>query len=147
MGKQQRDKGARGEREVAALFHDMGWDEAKRELSQYQSSLGRDLSGTAPFCVQVKNDERANGIAALLEAEEAVDNLYAFPVSFVKKNGRWFVTMSAELFMDFTCGCVLSMEQSEHNKEGISWIQIWDADTTQSEELMRQRKAKKCLTT
>lgn len=100
MGKREREKGARGERAVAKMFRGEGWTEAERELDQYQKPLGRDLKGTKPYCVQVKNSKTASMVSALLEAEEAADIDYNWPVAFVNRNGRWMVAMFANTFFD-----------------------------------------------
>lgn len=80
------------------MFRANGWPGASRELDQYQKKLGRDLKGTEPWCVQIKNSERANPIKALMEAEAEVNNLYPYAISFVKSGGRWVVTMSSDAF-------------------------------------------------
>jgi len=101
MGKSQREKGARGEREVANMFKIFGWHKAKRELSQYQQSSGRDLSGTQPFCVQVKNSNTVNISKAWEEALNSTEHAYPVPVLFVKKDGKWFAVLEASDFFTY----------------------------------------------
>jgi len=83
-----RNKGAAAEREVVRLLRDSGrFPAAARELEQYQASLGRDLRGTEPWCLQVK---RHKGFTprvlerALQEAAEAADDHYAIPAVFFR---------------------------------------------------------------
>jgi HJR/Mrr/RecB family endonuclease len=53
MSKLSRDKGAEFEREVAKLFHKLGYPDAKRRLGQARDS-GHDLDDTGRFVVECK---------------------------------------------------------------------------------------------
>ena len=54
MGKAQRDKGARGERNVAEEIKRLTGKEVKRDLSQTRDG-GADLLGLAPYRIEVKS--------------------------------------------------------------------------------------------
>lgn len=57
MGKQQRDKGARGERELAKELYDRLGIELKRNLEQSRNG-GYDLEGMPKFAIEVKRHEK-----------------------------------------------------------------------------------------
>lgn len=58
MAKTSRNKGATGEREVAALLRDRLGLDLKRRLAQYQAG-GHDLDGWDGVCVEVKRHKKA----------------------------------------------------------------------------------------
>jgi hypothetical protein len=61
----QRDKGARAEREVVAIFRDAGWPDAKRTHDgNAQVGRGDIAGGPAGFHVEVKRHERLSVPAA-----------------------------------------------------------------------------------
>lgn len=70
MGKFQREKGAKNEREACKLWRELGFVEARRKLSQYQQRCGVDLENTGKFKVQVKSGKSINVWKALEEAEK-----------------------------------------------------------------------------
>lgn len=101
MGKMSRNKGQRGEREVATLFAAAGWGQANRRSAGEESQLdqGRDLKGTEPYCVQVHLGNSPAPHKKYAEAETAAGGGYPVPLAFTRKtHGRWLVTMSAEEF-------------------------------------------------
>jgi hypothetical protein len=100
MSGSQRNKGARGEREVAAAFVVHGWQDANRRASgeESQESQGRDLKGTEPWCVQCHFGDHPNPLKKLAEARAAARE-GELPVAFSKKTyGNWVVTMDASTF-------------------------------------------------
>ncbi len=85
MGKASRRKGANYEREVAAMFRESWFPEAKRHL-EYQSDeaeMGRDLDGTQPFAVQAKCWKSTPSIQAIRQVMADPD--YPIPVAVLKK--------------------------------------------------------------
>lgn len=73
MGKSQRDKGARGEREVADLFEDQGL-KARRGMRQSQDATGEPdvVVEPAPWLwVEVKRGKTTRPVAALKQAIKA----------------------------------------------------------------------------
>ena len=86
MGKASRRKGANYEREIANLFKELGWPDAKRHL-EYQSEEaveGRDLDGTQPFAVQAKCWAKTPSITAIEEIELSED--YTIPLAILKRS-------------------------------------------------------------
>lgn len=91
MGKLSRNKGASEERRIANLYKQLGWNEARRFLGQYQESSGRDIENVEPFCIQVKTGKSAytpgQMAKALSEAfEEALKG--EIPIVHSRKNGE-----------------------------------------------------------
>lgn len=86
MGKSSRRKGAAYEREVANLFKELGWEDAKRHL-EYQpdeAEEGRDLDGTQPFAVQAKCWGKTPSITAIEEITVSED--YPIPLAILKRS-------------------------------------------------------------
>lgn len=86
MGKSSRRKGANYEREIAALFRELGWPDAKRHL-EYQSDEaeeGRDLDGTQPLAVQAKCWAKTPSISALEEI--LTTDEYPIPLAILKRS-------------------------------------------------------------
>ena len=93
MGKRSRTKGARGEREVAAILRAV-WEGAKRGLTQTRAGNDcADVEGS-PWFVEVKIGQRPNIHGAMAQALEATDGRP--PVVFTRRDGeQWLVTMQA----------------------------------------------------
>lgn len=86
MSKAARRKGANYEREIANVFKEMGWTEAKRHL-EYQSleaEEGRDLDGTQPFAVQAKCWSKTPSITAIDEITASED--FPIPLAVLKRS-------------------------------------------------------------
>ena len=86
MGKSSRRKGANYEREIAALFRELGWTDAKRHL-EYQSDEAeerRDLDGTQPLAVQAKCWSKTPSISALEEI--LTTDEYPIPLAILKRS-------------------------------------------------------------
>lgn len=98
MGKLSRDKGKVGEREVAALLREYGFD-GKRGV-QYQGGRdSADVVGLPGFHIEVKRVEKFNLEAALGQAYEDCDNA-SIPVVFHRKSNKpWAVVMNARDFL------------------------------------------------
>lgn len=109
MGKKSRTKGAVYENEVCkALFK--FWPSAKRNLSQYQGSDGRDLDGTEPVCFQLKRRKKitlAEIKIAYLEAEESLeigDDFFISAACWRDDNGQSMVMMDLDDLILLLCG-------------------------------------------
>ena len=122
MGKASRRKGANYEREVANLFKEMGWSDAKRHL-EYQSeeaAEGRDIDGTQPFAIQAKCWAKTPSITAIEEIELSEE--YTVPLAILKRSkvGEQpleVVVMYLEDFQFFLRQLVEALKAS-HNEEG-----------------------------
>lgn len=106
MGKLSRNKGAAEERRVANEYKKRGWPEARRYLSQYQQSDGRDLENVEPFCIQIKTGAAAYTAGlmakALSEAFSAAGKTQ-IPIVHTRKNGdsKGLVYMAEEDWFRF----------------------------------------------
>lgn len=95
MGKASRDKGARGERELAGILNEMGINDAHRGYVQFKQS---DLVGIKGIHPEVKRVEKLNIHEAMRQAvKEAEKRNDGKPTVFHRKNrGKWLVTMLLE---------------------------------------------------
>lgn len=92
MGKSQRDKGARGEREAAKLLARI-WPNAKRGLQQARAANeAPDVTGT-PYWVECKWQQRPSILAAFEQANKATDGR---PVLVMTKQPRKPVLVTIE---------------------------------------------------
>lgn len=100
MGKSQREKGKRGEREWAQVCRDNGWSECRR-TSQYcgQSGDASDVVGLPGIHQEVKRVERINIQDAMNQAIRDA-KLDEMPIVAHRRNRQssWFVTMEASTF-------------------------------------------------
>lgn len=91
MPKASRDKGARGEREVAAIFRAAGFD-CERVPNSGGLRIKGDLHGNVPVHVEVKRTERLDLYAGIRQAQIESDGRPYWLVH--RRNGtQWFVTM------------------------------------------------------
>ena len=97
MGKMQRDKGKRGEREVVKIMHRLGFPEARR-ARQSDGAIDPDVAGCDPFWIEVK---RRSSIAACRFMDQAVQDAKdgTIPVVFMREDhGDWVVAFRVEDF-------------------------------------------------
>ena len=92
-----REKGKRGERAVAALFREYGFD-AKRGQQYHGGPDSPDVVGVPGLHIEVKRTERLNLYDALAQAKrDAGEDL---PVVIHRKNdSEWVVILSFDDFM------------------------------------------------
>jgi hypothetical protein len=106
MGKKSRTKGAAFEREVANLISPY-WPDAKRNLDQYQTQDGRDLSETRPICMQLKRRKRTQLWEikmAWVEANEAASVEYPYPMAVWRDDGgETWCMMKMEHVVEWLC--------------------------------------------
>jgi Holliday junction resolvase len=97
MGKLSRDKGKVGEREVAALLREHGF-EGKRGVQYQGGHDSADVTGLPGFHIEVKRTEKFALEAALAQARS--DCGANTPVVFHRKSKNdWVVVMDAESFL------------------------------------------------
>lgn len=95
MGKAQRDKGKRGEREWAAVCRENGYD--CRRGQQYCGTNGdADVIGLPGVHIEVKRVERLNIETAMSQARRDAKPGEIPIVAHRRNNCRWLVTMDAE---------------------------------------------------
>lgn len=99
MGKAQREKGKRGERQVANLLKPVLGGHVTRGVGQSQSGSNQaDVEG-APYWIEVKTGKRPNIMAAMQQAREATDG--RVPVVFSKRDReKWLVTMESDAWLE-----------------------------------------------
>ena len=113
MGRAQRRKGGVGEREVAAIFREHGWPEAKRSGDAGQ--LDGDLDHTDPFYVEVRRRERLDIPAWLREiAEECPADKRPLLV-FRRSREGWHACLPLH---DFLGLIQLLKQQLDHERKG-----------------------------
>ena len=96
MGKYSRDKGKRGERELAAYLRQKGVTSARRG-QQYNGADGSaDVVGLQGYHIECKRTERLNIHAAIAQAvSDAIEG--EIPIVAHRKNhGEWLVTLRLE---------------------------------------------------
>ena len=99
MGMSQRTKGKKGEREVAKLLREHGYEDARRGVQYQGSPDSPDVTGLAGFHIEVKRTEQCRLYDYLGQAidEAGIDEL---PVVFHRQNNKqWVVIMSADDFL------------------------------------------------
>lgn len=99
MGKAEREKGARGERELASLLRDMYGYETKRGYVFLRQS---DMVGLPGIHPEIKRVEHLNVSKAMAQATaEAAKRKDGIPTVFHRKNREgWLVTMKLEDWVD-----------------------------------------------
>ena len=114
MGKMQRDKGKRGEREVVQIMRDLGWPDARR-ARQSDGAVDPDVAGCPPFWLEVK---RRKSIAAARFMDQAVGDAEekGMPIVFLREdNGEWLVMLRSADVQLFAAEIVArSDEQKKH---------------------------------
>lgn len=101
MGKASRDKGKRGEREIAALFRAHGFN-ARRGQQYKGSSDSPDIVHDVPgLHVEVKFRENASPYAALEQVSRDAGYEGDAPVVFMRKLRKpWIMVMDADDFLN-----------------------------------------------
>lgn len=113
MGKMSREKGKRGEREVANFIREYGYD--TRRGQQYCGASGdADVVGLPGIYIEVKFKEKLNMDEAL-EKAAAESHPDEYPVVFHKKNyEKLKVTMRTQDLIDWTTQVYFPLP--DHNK-------------------------------
>ena len=102
MSKRSRDKGKRGEREVAALFLEAIPDcKARRGIQSRDGAEVPDVQTELPFWIEVKRQKKPNIRAAMAQAIEACGDRKLWPIAVTKDDrGAWRVTLELSDFLD-----------------------------------------------
>lgn len=102
MGKASRDKGKRFERQLAGIFRDYGYKDARR-TAQYCGNTGNasDVVGLPGIHVEAKNCEQMRLYDWMEQAARDSEGTGNMPVVFHKKNNhRILVTMQLDTFFE-----------------------------------------------
>lgn len=95
MSRAEREKGARGEREVAAIFQAHGFDCARTPNSGGLRLRG-DLYGDLPVHVEVKRQEGARPWLWMAQAEAEAPAGVTPLVVFRRSGGKWYALVALE---------------------------------------------------
>lgn len=96
MGKMSRDKGKRGERELASILRAYGYD-CRRGQQYHGGGDSPDVTGLPGVHIEVKRTERLDLYGAMAQAKSDADGL---PVVMHRKNDSpWVVIMELEDWM------------------------------------------------
>lgn len=97
MGKFSRDKGARGERELAAKLRDLGIVDAYRSCQYCGSASSADVMGIPYVHAEVKRCEHLSVYAAFEQSRQDAAGTADIPTVFHRRNGKpWLVILSLE---------------------------------------------------
>jgi len=106
MGKRERTRGSTYENEVCKAIHSF-WPSARRNLSQYQGSDGRDLDYTQPVCFQLKRRRRiklSEIKTAYLEAAESINAEHRMPAAVWRDDrDQSYVMISLDHLVELLC--------------------------------------------
>ena len=98
MSKSQRDKGKRGEREVAAILKDHGYS-AKRGVQYHGGPDSPDVVGLPGVHIEVKRVERLDLRAAYEQSKDECADGDVPVVVHRRSREPWMVTLSFEDFL------------------------------------------------
>ena len=101
MGKAQREKGKRGEREVAAILKEHGYEDARR-TSQYCGQTGdaSDVIGLEGFHLEVKRCNTTKIHEWMEQATRDAKELETPVVIHRRDRDDWLITMKFEDFLE-----------------------------------------------
>lgn len=95
MGKFSRDKGKRGELELAHKLQELGFPDAHRSQQYCGSASSADVLGLPGVHIEVKRTEALSLYKAYNQAVRDVGSSEEMPVIFHRRNGKpWLVVMS-----------------------------------------------------
>lgn len=105
MGKLSRDKGKRGERELAGILREYGYD-AKRGVQYHGGPESPDVTGLPGIHIEVKRTERLSLYDALAQSKADAGN--DMPVVMHRRNNsEWIVIQPLEdwinLYREWKC--------------------------------------------
>jgi len=119
-GRHSRQKGKRGEREVAHLFTDRGY-QARRGDSQSRGAREADVEDTQ-FWIEVKRGARCPIRRAIEQAKGDTDGRRAL-VFWRDDRSDWRIDMAADTFFEMLASCgpadwVLPYEPTKEDRDG-----------------------------
>lgn len=103
MGKPSRSKGARGEREVAAIYRSFGFGDVQRTPNSGGLWIAGDVSGIDGIHAEVKRQETLHLPEWIAQAEEDAPD-YTIPTVHFRRNhpkvpSEWWVALALEDFL------------------------------------------------
>lgn len=105
MSRMSRNKGKRGERELAERLRELGITEARRG-QQYRGGAGSpDVVGMPGVHIECKRVERLRLHDAMVQSQGDADDSGDVPVVMHRRNNEpWYVTMTLEDFVSMYLG-------------------------------------------
>lgn len=100
MGKSQRDKGARGEREVVEMLKEAGFFARRGQVFNGEPDI---ICPDIPFHLEVKRHETLEIPKWFKQSERDCGDLYP-AVVYRQSRQPWLITMKVCDFLDFTAG-------------------------------------------
>lgn len=100
IGKASREKGKRGERELAALLRESGFDRAARGVQYCGKTGAADVVGIPGFHIECKRVEKLNVEEALKQSERDAQNGEIPIVCHRRDRERWKTTMRLDKFLE-----------------------------------------------
>lgn len=98
MGKPSRDKGRRGEQELAKLYKAQGYSDCYRTPNSGGLQVKGDLQGVGNLHIEVKRIEKLNIWKALQQAVEEAEPDQTPALHFRRNSGSWYVALPLESF-------------------------------------------------
>ena len=96
-GKMSRDKGARGERELAGILRGYGYDKSRRAQQYCGSETSADVLGLPGIHIEVKRTEALSLYPAVAQAKRDTGNSGDYPVVFHRRSDyKWLVIMELD---------------------------------------------------
>ena len=110
-GKMSRDKGARGERELAGILRGYGYDKSRRAQQYCGSETSADVLGLPGIHTEVKRTEKISLYEAMDQAKRDTGNSGDYPAVFHRRNDHnWLVIMELsswiEIYREWEAGQV-----------------------------------------
>ena len=99
MGRREREKGANGEREVAALFRAAGFD-CNRTPNSGGLRITGDLYGDVPAHIEVKRQEVLRLPLWLRQARDEAPGGVLPVVAFRQNRGEWYAALPLTALVD-----------------------------------------------
>lgn len=100
MSKSQREKGKRGEREVAKILRDHGYDSARRGVQYSGGPDSPDVVGVDGFHIEVKRTEQCRPYDYLKQSKSDASE-DEVPIVVHRQNDKpWIVIMDFEDFLN-----------------------------------------------
>ena len=120
MGKMSREKGKRGEREIAKILREYGYDQCRRG-EQFSGANGdADVVGLPGVHLEIKRVEKLNLYDAMAQSKHDAEasNLDEKPVVMHRRNNcQWLVTMALndwiELYREWDAGNIPFLKGDE----------------------------------
>ena len=108
MGKMSRDKGARGEREIASILRDYGYSQAARGCQRQGGPDSPDVKNLPGIHIEVKRTEKFSLYDALDQAKRDAESINMPAVFHRRNNHPWVVVMELadwiELYREWEAG-------------------------------------------